>query len=59
MIGRRAFAYLSGEIIRQGVGQHKITIGQTLHEGAGSEPVRAMIGKIRLPDDMQAGNVAH
>ena len=59
MIGRRPFAHLSGEIIRQGVGQNKIAVGQTLHERARAEPIRAVIGKVRFADDEQARDVAH
>ena len=58
-IRRRAFRHLAGEIIRQRVGQNEIAVGQTLHEGAGSEPVGAVIGKVRFADHKQAGHVAH
>ena len=59
MIGRRPLAQLTGEIIRQCVGQDEITIGQSLHECAGAEPVRAVIGEIRFPDHIEAGKIAH
>ena len=54
MIGRRPFADLTGEIIRQRVGQHEIAVGQSLHERAGAETIRAVIGKIRFADHMQS-----
>ena len=59
VIGRGPFADLASEIVRQGVGEHEIAVGQTLHERAGAEAIGAVIGEIRFADDMQAGNVAH
>src|SRR5438874_12504773 len=56
---RRPFSHLSSEIIRQRIGQDKITVSQTLHQRTGAEPICAMIGKIRFADDKQAGHVAH
>ena len=59
VVGRRTLAHLRGEIVGKGVGQNKITVGQALHECAGAEPVRAVIGKIRFADHKQSGHVAH
>src|SRR6266496_4690701 len=58
-IRRWPFSHLASEIIRQCAGQNEIKIGQSLHESAGPEPVRAMIGKIRFTDYKQTGHVAH
>ena len=58
-IRRWPFSHLRGEIIRQRVRQNKITVCQTLHESAGSEPVRAVIGKIRFADYKEPGHIAH
>jgi hypothetical protein len=59
MIGPRAFAHLTGEIVWQRVGEHEIAVRQSLHECAGAETICAMIGKVRFADHMQAGDVAH
>ena len=50
---------LAGEISRQRVGQHEIAVSQALHERARAQPVRAVIGEIRFPDDVQSRDVAH
>src|SRR6202035_832157 len=57
MIGGWALAHLSGQIIRERVGQNEITISQALHERACAKPVRAMIGEIRFADHKKARNV--
>ena len=59
VVGIDLLAKLRGEVVAEGVGNHEITIGQTLHEGAGSEAVCTVIREIRLPEHMQAGDVAH
>src|ERR1700730_10374917 len=59
MIGRRALADLSGQVIRQCVGQHKVAIGQSLHECAGAAPVGAVVGAIRFTDNEETGQIAH
>ena len=30
-----------------------------MHQGRGAEPIRAVVGEIRLAEDVQAGNVRH
>src|SRR5437763_11185579 len=59
VIVRRPLAHLSSEVIGKRVRQNEVTIGQTLHEGAGAEPVRSVIREIRFADHEQSRNVAH
>ena len=59
VIDGRAFANLRGEINWQRIGQNKITVRQSLHERARAKPIRAVIGKVRFADDVQARDVAH
>src|SRR5437016_11752929 len=42
-----------------GVRDNKVTIREALHQRAGAKPVRAVVGKVRLAEDEQAGYVAH
>ena len=58
-IRRRSFSHLASEIVRQRVGQNEITVSQALHKRAGSESVRAVIGKIGFADHKQTGQIAH
>src|SRR5207249_12314417 len=51
------FAHLTGELIRSGLRQNEIAIGQTLHNRAGAEPCRAVIGRMWLGVYKQAGIV--
>src|SRR5207302_3774355 len=50
---------LSREIIWKGVRQNEVPVSQALHERAGAEAIRAMIGKVRFADDEKAGDIAH
>ena len=40
-------------------GKDEIAIGEALHEGAGAETVRAVVGEVGLTDDEQPRQVAH
>ena len=59
VVGIDLLAKLRGEIVAKGVGNHEITIGQTLHEGAGSQAVRSVIREISLSCRKQAWNGGH
>ena len=47
-----------GEIVAQRVRHHEVAVGEALHQGAGTEPVRAMVGEVGLPKNEEPGNVA-
>ena len=42
-----------------GVREDEIAVGEALHQRAGAEAVRTVVGEVGLPDDEQAGKVAH
>ncbi len=42
-----------------GTWDDEIAIGQSLHEGARAQPVRAVVGEIRFSGDVQAFDIAH
>ena len=39
-----------GEVVADGVGKHEVSVGQTLHQRAGAQAVRAVIGEVRFAD---------
>ena len=47
------------EVVADRVGQHEITVGQALHERAGAQTVRAVVGKVGFTEDKQPRHVAH
>ncbi len=47
------------KIIPQRVWNHEVAIGQSLHQRAGTQPVRAVIGKIRFAQHEKPGNGGH
>ena len=53
------FAKLGREVFADGVGNDEVAVGQSLHEGGGTEAIRTVVGKIGLAQNMQSGNVAH
>ena len=48
-----------GQVIANRVGNDEITICQSLHQGAGTQPVGAVIGEIGFADGVEAGNRRH
>ena len=59
MGGGDGAGFLSSEVVCDGRRNHEITIGQALHEGGGTEAVRAVVGEIRFAEDVEAGDVGH
>ena len=53
MIGADFFEFGCGQIIANGVGKNEVTIGQSLHQRAGAEPVGAVIGEIGFADRIE------
>ncbi len=47
------------EVTADGVGQHEISVGESLHERSRAEPVRALVGEVRFSEHEQARQVAH
>ena len=56
--GRGDFAYIDliGEIVLQGVRQHEITVGQSLHECRGTETVSAVVAKVGFASSEESGD---
>ena len=48
-----------GQVVAHGVGQDKVAVGQSLHQGRSPEPVGAVIGKIGLAEHEQAVDGGH
>ena len=42
------FQLRNSEVVTGRIRQDEITVGQPLHQGAGPETIRAVIGKVRL-----------
>ena len=47
------------EVVADRVRQHEVAVGQALHERGRAEPVRAVVGEVRLAQHEQPGQVAH
>src|SRR5690606_14600936 len=45
-----------GEVVADGIGNHKVAVGKPLHECAGTEPVGPMVGKVSLAERVQPWN---
>ncbi len=48
-----------GDVIAEGIRDHKIAVAEPLHECAGPEPVGAVIGEVGLPQDEEPGDRTH
>ena len=48
-----------GQVLANGIGQHKVTIGQTLHEGTCPQSIGTMIRKVGLSNHKQSWDVTH
>ena len=48
-----------GEVVANGVRQHEVAVGQTLHQRRGAEAVGAVVGEVGLTGDEQAGDRRH
>jgi hypothetical protein len=59
VIGGDRFEPVRREIVPDGVRNDEVTVGQTLHERRRAEPVRAVIRKVGLADDVQARKRRH
>ena len=49
----------AGEVVGDRVRQHEVPVGEALHQRAGAEAIGAVVGEVRLAQDVQAGDVAH
>ena len=49
----------TGQVPADGIGNDEIPIRQTLHQGAGTQPVGTMISEIALAHGVEAGNRGH
>ena len=43
-----------GQVVVDRVRQHEVAVGQPLHQGAGAQPVRPVVGEVGLAGDVQA-----
>src|SRR5579864_4318022 len=59
MRGVDFFELRLGDVIADGVGNNEVAVGEPLHQRAGAEAIRAVIGEIGLADNEQAGDGAH
>ena len=55
----RLLAEQRREVVADRVRQHEVAVGETLHERRRAEPVRAVVGEVRLAEHEQPGQVAH
>ena len=59
MIGADLLQLGCGQVIADRVGKNEVTIRQSLHQGAGAEPVGAVIGEVGFADRIEPGNRGH
>ena len=59
VIRRHLRQHRTREVMTDRVGNDEIAVGQTLHQRTGAQAIGAMIGKVRLAEDVKAWNVAH
>ncbi len=60
VVGRhRLGPELRSQVVGDGRRQHEVAVGQALHERAGSQAVRALIGEVGLTEHVEPGHVAH
>src|SRR5260370_21616846 len=50
---------IRGQVIADGVGQHEVSVGQPLHEGAGAQTIRGVIAESSFADDVESGDIRH
>ena len=59
-VGREAgHGDLVGQIVLDGVGEHEVTIGKTLHEGRSTEAVGTVVGEVTFTDGEQTLDGGH
>ena len=58
-IGTGCVAEQRREVVADRVRQHEVAVGEALHERRRAEPVRALVGEVRLAEHEQPGQVAH
>ena len=58
VVGRHLRQLRTREVVGDGVGRDEIAVRQALHQRAGAETVRAVIGEVRLAQHEQARNRA-
>ena len=59
LVGLDRARLLGGEIVGDGGRDDEVAIGQALHQGGGTEAVRAVVGEVRLAQHVEAGDVGH
>ena len=59
VVGRDLRQRAAGQVVADRVRDDEVAVGQPLHERAGAEPVRAVVGEVRLAEHVQAGHRAH
>ena len=61
MVGRHGLVGNTqlGKVVPDGRGQNEIAIGQTLHQRAGTQTVRTMVGEVSLTNHKQALDRTH
>src|SRR5215213_1498875 len=59
VVGRYRRQRRAREVVADGVGNDEVAVGQSLHQRAGAQPVRAVIAEVGFPEHVQARQVAH
>ncbi len=54
--GNRRGSDLAGQIVTNGIGDHKIAVGQALHQRRGAQAVGPVVGEIRFAQSVEAGH---
>ena len=57
--GQRRLAQHRRQVVADRGRQDEVAVGQTLHQRAGTEPVRAVVGEVGLAEHVETGHVAH
>ena len=47
---------LVGEVVLHGVGEHEVSVGETLHQSGSAEAVGAVVGEVTFADSEEAGD---
>ncbi len=53
-VGELLVVRVAGEVVVDGGGEDEVAVGQALHQGRGTQPVRAVVGEVGLTDREQA-----
>ena len=58
MIGGDGGEFTGGQVVAEGVGDDEVTVGESLHQGAGPEAIGTVVGEVGFTEDVESGNGA-